>query len=133
PNERSLAMACSGLALERDPLPSPTAWRLIEDRSERLRVGLGALYGWYERNAALTACVLRDAEFHPLIREIVELRMGPTMAAYHDTLGAKLSVKQRALLGLALSFFTWQSLVRDGGLRTSTAAKTMAQTIVAAA
>ena len=27
---------------------------------ERLRTGLGAIYGWYERNADLAACVLRD-------------------------------------------------------------------------
>ena len=62
PDERSLLMACSGLALERDPLPDPAPWRSIEDRHERLRVGLTAIYGWYERNAELAACVLRDAE-----------------------------------------------------------------------
>src|SRR5687767_12344054 len=67
PDERSLLMACSGLALERDPLPDPTPWRAIEDRGERLRVGIAALYGWYERNAELAACVLRDAESHALV------------------------------------------------------------------
>src|SRR6185369_10975404 len=40
PDERSLLMACSGLALERDPLPDPDPWRAIDDRRERLRVGL---------------------------------------------------------------------------------------------
>src|SRR6187200_133092 len=80
PDERSLLMACSGLALERDPLPDPAPWRAIEDRRERLRVGLAALYGWYERNAALAACVLRDAESHALVREIVEIRMAPSLA-----------------------------------------------------
>ena len=38
------------------------------------------------------------------------------MAAYQEVLGAKLSAKQRAVLQLALSFFTWRTLVRDGGL-----------------
>src|SRR5215510_8703283 len=51
PDERSLFMACSGLALERDPLPDAAAWRDIGDGHERLRSGLTALYGWYERNA----------------------------------------------------------------------------------
>src|SRR6476469_6899176 len=46
PDERSLLMACSGLALERDPLPDPAPWRPIEDRDERLRAGLAAIYGW---------------------------------------------------------------------------------------
>jgi len=133
PDERSLLMACSGLALERDPLPDPAPWRAIEDRRERLRVGLAALYGWYERNAALAACVLRDAESHALVREIVELRMAPSLAACRDVLGTKLGAKQRALLQLALGYFSWRTLVRDGGLKSSVAARTMAQIVVDAA
>ena len=66
PDERCLLMACSGLVHERDPQPDAAAWRSIEDRHERLRVGLAAIYGWYERNAELMACVLRDAEHHAL-------------------------------------------------------------------
>src|SRR5262249_47456490 len=96
PEERSLLMACSGLTLERDPLPDPEPWRSIEDRDERLRTGLGAVYGWYERNADLTACVLRDAEYHSLTREIIELRLQRPMAACEAVVGAKLSAKQRA-------------------------------------
>src|SRR5215510_11103703 len=46
PDERSLQMACSGLAFERDPPPDAAPWRSIEDRSERLRTGLAALYAW---------------------------------------------------------------------------------------
>src|SRR5262249_50120063 len=89
PDERSLFMACSGLALERDPLPDAAPWRGIADRAERLRIGLTALYAWYERNANLVGCVLRDGEFHPLTREVSDLRFGPYMAAYEDVLGAK--------------------------------------------
>src|SRR3954447_6211134 len=48
PDERSLLMACSGLALERDPLPDAAPWRSIDDRRERLRTGLSAVYSWYE-------------------------------------------------------------------------------------
>src|SRR5215203_359386 len=49
PDERSLYMACSELSLERDPLADVAAWRAIKDQDERLRVGLDAVYGWYER------------------------------------------------------------------------------------
>ena len=131
PDERSLFMACSGLALERDPLPDSTPWRRIEDRHERLRTGLAAVYGWYERNADLAACVLRDAEFHSLTRDTVELRMGPAMTAYHEVLGAKLTARQRALLHVALSFFTWRTLVRDGGQKRGAAVKAMVGAIAA--
>jgi AcrR family transcriptional regulator len=129
PDERSLYMACSGLTFERDPLPDAADWRAIEDRHERLRVGLLAIYRWYERNADLAACVLRDAEFHPLTKEISELRFGPFMAAYHEVLGAKLTTNQRAVLRLALSFFTWRTLVREGGLEPGAAVKAMVQAI----
>lgn len=129
PDERSLLMACSGLTMERDPLPDPSAWRAIADRQERLRTGLGGLYAWYERNAGLAGCVLRDAEFHPLTREISDLRWGPFMVAYADVLGAKLNARQRAMLQLALGFFTWRSLVRDSGLKPAVAARIMARAI----
>jgi AcrR family transcriptional regulator len=129
PDERSLSLACSGLALERDPLPDAAPWRAIENPSERLRVGLRAIYDWYERNANLTACVLRDAEYHALTREVAELRLGPPMAAYREVLGAKLNAKQRALLRLALSFFTWRTLVRQSGLRQGAAVVAMVQAI----
>ncbi len=125
PDEWSLYLACSGLAQERDPLPEAESWHRIEDRHERLRVGLLAIYGWYERNAELAACVLRDAEYHPLTAEIAKLRFGPYMAAYQEVLGAKLSMKQRAVLRLALSFFTWRTLVREGGMRSGAAVGAM--------
>ena len=132
PDERSLLLACSGLAAERDPLPDAQAWRNIDEPRERLRVGLRAIYDWYERNAELTACVMRDAEYHALTREISELRIAPIMASNHQVLGAKLNAKQRALLPLAISFFTWRTLAREGGLKPGAAVAAMVQTIHAA-
>lgn len=129
PDERSLYVACSGLTMERDPLPSAEPWRAIADQRKRLRIGLAAIYGWYERNASLAGCVLRDAEHHVLTGEIVEMRFGPYMASYLEVLGARLSTKQRAVLLLALSYFTWRNLVRDGGLKTTRAAEVMVRAI----
>jgi len=129
PDDRSLFLACSGLAMERDPLPEAEPWRTIKDQTERLRTGLSAIYAWYERNADMTACVLRDAEYHPLTREIATMRMGPYYAAYEDVLGAKLNARQRAMLRLALGFFTWRSLVRDSGLKQTAAVAAMVQAI----
>ena len=68
----------------------PAPWRAIEDRRERLRAGLLAIYGWYERNAELAACVLRDAEYHPLTKEMIALRFGPQWRPISEVLGAKL-------------------------------------------
>jgi AcrR family transcriptional regulator len=132
PDERSLIIACSGLALERDPLPVAHAWRPIENPNERLRTGIDAVYAWYERNADLAACVLRDAENHALTREIVGLRLGPNAAGWHEVLGISLSSKQLALLHLALGFYTWRALVRESGLTRGEAVSAMVETILRA-
>src|SRR3712207_1121566 len=129
PDEWSLFLACSGLVQERDPLPEAAAWRHIEDGHERLRVGLLAIYGWFERNAELAGCVLRDAEYHPLTKDIAALRFGPYWAAYQEVLGVALNKRQRAVLGLALSFFTWRTLVREGSLRQEAAVGAMINAI----
>ena len=129
PDERSLLQACSSLSLERDPLPEAAPWGEIEDSRERLRTGLLAIYGWYERNADLAGCVLRDAEYHQLVRETAERTWAPYIAAYQKVLGANLSTKQRAMLGLALSFFTWRTLTREGGLKHAAAVRAMVQAV----
>jgi AcrR family transcriptional regulator len=129
PDERSLSLACSGLVAERDPLPDADPWRTIEDRRERLRVGLRAIYGWYERHAQLLDCVLRDAEIHALTRDIAAERFGPSMTSYREVLGVKLGTKQRAMLELALSFYTWRTLVRENGLKPESAVGAMIEAI----
>jgi AcrR family transcriptional regulator len=133
PDERSLLLACSGYTAEHYPPPDAEPWRGIADRRERLRTGLSEIYGWFERNAQRLGCVLRDAESHPLVKEISAMRIGPHMAAYRDVLGTKLNAKQRALLQLALSFYTWRTLVRDSGLKQAAAVEAMVQAIDGAA
>lgn len=55
--------------------------------------------------------------------------MGPYLAAYQEVLGAGIGAKQKSVLVLALSFFTWRTLVRDGGLSQRGAVDTMVQAI----
>lgn len=132
PDERSIFLACSGHVYERDPLPDVGPWRTIADPGERLRAGLTAIYGWYERNADLLACVLRDAEHHALVQEINALRVAPVRAAWNEVLGAGLGPKQRALLALALSFYTWRTLVRQAGMEQDASVDAMVKAIVGA-
>jgi AcrR family transcriptional regulator len=132
PDEKSLFLACSGLAMARDPLPAAADFGSIADPDARLRAGLEALYGWYERNEALAACVLRDGEHHALTREINEMRMGPAMASYRSVMGEGLAGPQQAMLRLALSFHTWRTLAREAGLSRAAAAAAMAGAILSA-
>jgi AcrR family transcriptional regulator len=131
PDERSLLMACSGETMERDPFPDATPWRNIARPRARLKAGLDALYAWYARNADLTACVQRDAEYHDLTSEISTLRWGPPMARLFEVLGEGLEPRQMALLQLATSFHCWRSLVQKSGLDTDAAVDTMVAAISA--
>ena len=129
PDERSLLTACSALVEERDPLPDSTSWLAIADRRERLAAGLRAVYDWYERNASLLACVLRDVEHHTPTREISNRQFAPAIADWQAVLGAKLTKQQRVMLRIALSFFTWRILVRECGLTQIAAIDAMVQAI----
>jgi AcrR family transcriptional regulator len=118
PTKRDLAYACSGLALERDPLPDEKVWRQIGDPEKRLHRALAEVYAWFARNFELAARVLRDAEVDPLTRDIVQMRIGPRIEDFRQVLsqGFRPSRKLRAALRLALSFPTWRSLVKEGRL-----------------
>jgi AcrR family transcriptional regulator len=132
PEERELFLACSGHVYAQDPLPDGNAWRAIADPRERLRVALTEVYDWYGRHHQLVACVMRDVEFHPPTQEVTALRVAPVRAVWHEVLGAGLSATQRALVHLALSFYTWRTLTREGGLQQGAAVDAMMETVLGA-
>lgn len=129
PDERSLFLACSGLSVERDPLPDATAWQAIADPTKRLGIGLRALYDWYGRNEDLAACVLRDSTYHALTKEMIALRLEPPIQACRAVLGAALSPEQQAVLLVMLGFFAWRSLVRESGLDQDSAVRVAVRAI----
>jgi len=129
PDERSIFQACSAEAHQRDPSPTADAWRGIDDRSERLATALTDIYGWYERNAQLLSNVMRDVERHPMVQEIQRTRVAPVRKGWQDVLSEKLNAKQRAMLHLALSFYTWRALVREAGMPQGAAVKAMVNAI----
>jgi AcrR family transcriptional regulator len=132
PDERGLLMACSGLHAEREALPSPEDWEGVNDLMERLDAALTALYRWFGRNEQLVAAVLRDAEHHALLREVTLLRMGPKLSAIAASLSGGLGPEGHAALALALSFHTWRTLTRDGGMSQTAAAALMARAVLSA-
>ncbi len=123
PDERSIFQACSGLAHERDPMPTADAWRGVADRTERLIAACTAIYGWYARNARLMSNLMRDVETHPMVQEIQRTQAMPVVKGWHELLGEGLSAQQRALLHIALSFFTWRTLVQNAGVKQADAVK----------
>ena len=132
PDERAILMACSGLHMEREPLPVPEHWAEETDPAERIRRALAELYGWYERNAQLAAAFLRDAEHNTVLREVNMLRMGPVFAAIHASLSGGLGNRGNAALALALNFYTWRTLTRDAGMTSAAAVDLMVDTVLSA-
>lgn len=130
PDERALLMACSGHTFAADPPPLAESWCALGKGRARLLGGLRDIYGWYARNARLLANVTRDAERHAVTREITGMRFGPVIAAWHEVLGAKLLVRQRALLALALSFQSWRTLAHEAQLQPAAAARLMVDAIL---
>lgn len=114
PQERDLFLACSGLALERDPLPDPESWLALAPGRERIAEALAQIYKWFVRNEGQASCVLRDMDVHALTREMVELRFVPVFARAGAILAEGLSRRAGALLGVALEFTCWRSLARAG-------------------
>jgi AcrR family transcriptional regulator len=129
PDERSLFLACSALAIERGPLPDVDQLRAVPRGDARLRRGLELFYGWFERNAQHAGCVLRDADHHALTREMVDLRIAPAFHAAVKVMGEGLSERGRILLEVALDFFCWRDLAKT--CSPAKAAKLMTDAIIA--
>jgi hypothetical protein len=51
------------------------------------------------------------------------------MAAFREALGGGLGPRQRAMLALAVSFFSWRTLARDAGLAPDAAADAMVRAV----
>ena len=116
PDERSLAMACSGHFDAEYPLPDPQTWRAIADPEQRLRTGLGELYRYFERAAPMLAPIIRDLDVDPLTREVFTLRTGTRIQKMKGVLIEAFHLKGLAarrlngMLETFLSFTTWQAL-----------------------
>src|SRR3569833_2701677 len=80
PDERSLLLACSGLALERDPMPAAAPLKTIKKHRERLHAGLGVLYHWYERNADITTNKKHNKKTQTKTHKNTKQQNGPVMA-----------------------------------------------------
>jgi AcrR family transcriptional regulator len=133
PDERQMGLACSGHHFELNPPPDAAEWERIADPGERLRVGLEALYAWYERNDDMFSCVLRDAEADPLIRELFDLHCADAMARIAGVLSGSLGKgkRVRAAFDLALDFHAWRRLAQSG-LDPAGAAGLMADAVLCA-
>jgi AcrR family transcriptional regulator len=130
PDERALFSACSGHWYAANPPPDPASWTQIAAPEERLRVALSEVYAYHRRTEPMMANIVRDAQVHPLTRELAEPylqlfeRMRYVLATGWGVEDERLALLLAAL-GHALDFQTWRSLVRQQGLNDEQAIEVM--------
>lgn len=138
PDDKALFAACSAHWMATNPPPNITAWTENRDPHARTVLALEELYAFFERNEAMIANLHRDESLHPAVP--------PLFAGFRALLddAAKILASGRGLKGRAatrtlgaakhaVAFASWQSLVREGGLRRKEAARLMADLVTSAA
>jgi AcrR family transcriptional regulator len=121
PDERALFRACSGHWNAANPPPDPASWTQISEPEARLGSALAEVYAYHRRTEPMMSNVVRDAQVHPLTREMAEPyfqhweRMRYVLATGWGVGDERLALLL-GTLGHALDFQTWSSLVRQQGL-----------------
>jgi AcrR family transcriptional regulator len=132
PEESDLVAACQGHFMSLHP-PHDLADELaIEDPAERLHAVLRALYPSYREREQMAVKVLRDRSAVPALDSLLARTLDPAQDALTDALASGLGRKRRtrALVALALDFWTWHRLAHEG-LSDSDAADLMAELVAA--
>jgi AcrR family transcriptional regulator len=135
PDETALFNACSAHWISQQQLPDPAAWGRIGDPAERLRVGLADLYRFYRAGAGMLSHIYGDLAALP---EAHQRRLHDQAERHREILAAPFdgSARQRrltrAVIGHAISFWTWQSLCLDQGLTDRQAVDVMSGAVLAA-
>jgi AcrR family transcriptional regulator len=135
PDEAALFGACSAHWISRQQLPDPTAWSQIDDPAARLRAGLADLYRFYRAGAGMLTCLYRDFAALP---EVYQQALRDQDTLFCDVLAAPFGGtsgehrRRHALIGHAISFWTWRSLCPGQGLTDTDAVSAMTGMVLAA-
>ena len=133
PDEHALHAACQHHFFGLNPPPDPGAWTGIADFEDRVRAALGELYRFWDRIQDMAATLLRDHQIDPEragggIVSLME-RSREAILDGHAGRGAA-ARRRRAVVGLAVHYATWRTLVHDGGLDNDQAASIMTGLVV---
>ena len=134
PDERDLFRACQRHWLTRHPPPDLDSTLHGEPAPDRVLAVLRELYAWYRRTERMASNVRRDRELVPaldsLMSETTDVRMAGLVDALRSGLDEGSDGRElRAVLALALDFWTWRRLAIEG-LDDEAAAVLMAETVL---
>lgn len=121
PDELALLGACTGLYLERNPLPDLEGWRAEADPLRRLECGLRETYAYHRRTQKMMSVAERDVVTNPTLAGLLE-PMNEYWRLARDALVEGLPESDasrpgvRATIALALALPTWRLLTGEEGL-----------------
>ena len=129
-----LLPACAGHYESLHPSPEFGSVLALEDPVERVRGALGRLYGWYRETEPMYGKLFSDRASVPELDRFLEESIDRMQSELADDLAAAFNgrgpraERRKALIGLALDFWTWRRLAR-GGLDDEAAADLMTAAI----
>src|SRR6478609_5211211 len=119
PDEQELFGACQAHWLCLHPLPDLTAALALADPVERMDAVLRRYYGWYRETESMSENVQRDRGAVAPPNAALAQTADAGLALLADALAAgfrdrgRVAARRRALIGLALDFWTWRRLDRE--------------------
>jgi AcrR family transcriptional regulator len=133
PEDSALFGACQTHWMGLHPLPDFSAALAQRGPEDRVRAGLRGLYAWYRETAPMAEKVQRDRGAVPALDALMERTADARLTQLTDALatgfrGRGLRARQRTLIRLALDFWTWRRLSREG-LNDNMAADLMTEAI----
>jgi AcrR family transcriptional regulator len=129
PDLNALLPACSAHWLTQHPRPDLEPALALDDPAERLRAALTSLYGWYRETVPMQRRVHGERGSIPELDAWLARSADRTLAELANGLSAGFDRPDaRALVALALDFWTWQRLDREG-LDDAAAAELMTATV----
>ena len=137
PEDSQLLAACQGHWLTEHPPPDPGPALALDNPEERLRAALVALYRWYRATEPMAGLVRRDRGLVPaldsLLGESMDVRMADLSRALAAGFGrsGRAAKRTHAAVALAVDFWTWHRLCREG-LSDGDAAEVMTHAVAAA-
>jgi len=115
PGLDELLPACTAHWLAEHPLPDLEPAMAIADPADRLRAILTALYGWYRETAPMQRRVHGERSTVPELDAWLARSSDALLAGLADALAQGFDgAEARALTALALDFWTWHRLDREG-------------------
>jgi AcrR family transcriptional regulator len=116
PDEAELFGACQAHWMQLHPLPDLAAALAADDPAERVRATLRGYYRWYRETEPMAQNIQRDRGAVPALDSLMQRTADARLDQLADTLAAGFGVSEerRALVRLALDFWTWRRLSHEG-------------------